>query len=207
MTTDKREKGAQFTKYFGPLLEALRKLGGSGTPDEVVEQIAADLGLSVTLVDRWPQLGGVCLNVGCIPSKALLHMAKVITEADEAAHAGISFGKPTIDIDKLRAWKDGVLGKLTKGLTGLAKQRKVQVVTGRGEFASANAFKPNKADWLDGQWSGFVPPMDDDRRGEGPVDDVRLGDEHHGQSGSVGHRPKWRRRLGGDSRIGLYRGN
>lgn len=107
---------------------------------------AADLGKKVVLVERYPTLGGVCLNVGCIPSKALLHMAKVITEADEAAHAGITFGKPQIDIDKLRAWKDGVLGKLTKGLTGLAKQRKVQVVTGRGEFASANTLRVETAD-------------------------------------------------------------
>ncbi len=107
---------------------------------------AADLGKKVVLIERYPTLGGVCLNVGCIPSKALLHMAKVITEADEASHAGISFGKPVIDIDKLRSWKDGVLGKLTKGLTGLAKQRKVQVITGRGEFASANTIRVETAD-------------------------------------------------------------
>ena len=107
---------------------------------------AADLGKKVVLVERYPTLGGVCLNVGCIPSKALLHMAKVITEADEAAHAGITFGKPKIDLDKLRAWKDGVLGKLTKGLSGLAKQRKVQVITGRGEFASAHTLRVDTAD-------------------------------------------------------------
>ncbi|MBY0268775.1 MAG: dihydrolipoyl dehydrogenase [Burkholderiales bacterium] len=107
---------------------------------------AADLGKKVVLIERYPTLGGVCLNVGCIPSKALLHMAKVITEADEASHAGISFGKPVIDIDKLRTWKDGVLGKLTKGLAGMAKQRKVQVVTGRGEFASANTIRVETAE-------------------------------------------------------------
>ncbi len=107
---------------------------------------AADLGKKVVLVERYPTLGGVCLNVGCIPSKALLHMAKVITEAEEAGHAGISFSKPKIDIDRLRAWKDGVLGKLTKGLSGLAKQRKVQVVTGRGEFASPNTLRVETAD-------------------------------------------------------------
>ena len=107
---------------------------------------AADLGKKVVLIERYPSLGGVCLNVGCIPSKALLHMAKVITEADEAAHAGITFGKPKIEIDKLRAWKDGVLGKLTKGLSGLAKQRKVQVVTGRGEFASPNTIRVETVD-------------------------------------------------------------
>jgi dihydrolipoamide dehydrogenase len=107
---------------------------------------AADLGKKVVLIERYPSLGGVCLNVGCIPSKALLHMAKVITEADEAAHAGITFGKPKIEIDKLRAWKDGVLGKLTKGLSGLAKQRKVQVITGRGEFTSANTIRVETAE-------------------------------------------------------------
>ncbi len=107
---------------------------------------AADLGKKVVLIERYPTLGGVCLNVGCIPSKALLHMAKVITEADEASHAGITFGKPKIDIDKLRTWKDGVLGKLTKGLSGLAKQRKVQVITGRGEFASTNTIKVETAE-------------------------------------------------------------
>jgi dihydrolipoamide dehydrogenase len=107
---------------------------------------AADLGKKVVLIERYPTLGGVCLNVGCIPSKALLHMAKVITEAEEAEHAGISFGKPAIDLDKLRNWKDGVLGKLTKGLSGLAKQRKVQVITGRGEFASPNTVRVETAD-------------------------------------------------------------
>jgi len=107
---------------------------------------AADLGKKVVLIERYPTLGGVCLNVGCIPSKALLHMARVITEAEEAGHAGITFGKPKIDIDKLRAWKDGVLGKLTKGLSGLAKQRKVQVITGRGEFASPNTLRVETAD-------------------------------------------------------------
>ncbi len=107
---------------------------------------AADLGKKVVLIERYPTLGGVCLNVGCIPSKALLHMAKVITEAEEAGHAGITFGKPVIDIDKLRAWKDGVLGKLTKGLTGLAKQRKVQVITGHGEFASNHTIRVETAD-------------------------------------------------------------
>jgi dihydrolipoamide dehydrogenase len=107
---------------------------------------AADLGKKVVLVERYSTLGGVCLNVGCIPSKALLHVAKVITEAEEAAHTGITFGKPTIELDKLRAWKSGVLGKLTKGLAGMAKQRKVTVVTGRGEFATANTLKVETAD-------------------------------------------------------------
>jgi len=95
---------------------------------------AADLGLDVTLVERWPTLGGVCLNVGCIPSKALLHAAKVIEEARSSADFGIDFGKPAIDLDKLRDWKSGVVGKLANGLEGLAKQRKVRVVRGTGKF-------------------------------------------------------------------------
>jgi dihydrolipoamide dehydrogenase len=99
---------------------------------------AADLGLDVVLIERWPQLGGVCLNVGCIPSKALLHAARVIEEADEMAAHGISFGTPTIDIDRLRQWKDGVVGQLTKGLEGLARQRKVGVVRGSATFTSPN---------------------------------------------------------------------
>jgi dihydrolipoamide dehydrogenase len=102
---------------------------------------AADLGKKTVLVERYPTLGGVCLNVGCIPSKALLHVAKVITEADEMSHAGVAFGKPKIDVAKLRAWKSGVVGKLTKGLAGLAKQRKVEVVQGRGEFASPHTLR------------------------------------------------------------------
>ncbi len=106
----------------------------------------ADLGKKTVLVERYPTLGGVCLNVGCIPSKALLHIAKVITEAEDAGHAGISFGKPKIDIAKLRDWKAGVVGKLTRGLAGLAKQRKVQVVQGKGEFASPHAIKVQTAE-------------------------------------------------------------
>mgnify|MGYP002628787181 CR=1 FL=1 len=99
---------------------------------------AADLGLNVVLVERYPSLGGVCLNVGCIPSKALLHTAAVLEEAQALADHGISFGKPKIDLDKLRAFKDGVIGKLTGGLAGMAKARKVTVVTGVGAFVSAN---------------------------------------------------------------------
>lgn len=99
---------------------------------------AADLGQSVVLVERWPSLGGVCLNVGCIPSKALLHAAKVIDESHAMAAHGISFTAPQIDIDKLREWKDGVVKRLTGGLNGLAKQRKVTVVTGEARFVSPN---------------------------------------------------------------------
>ena len=96
---------------------------------------AADLGLNVVLVERYATLGGVCLNVGCIPSKALLHTAAVMEEAQSLADHGISFAKPKIDLDKLRSFKDGVVGKLTGGLAGMAKARKVKVVTGVGGFA------------------------------------------------------------------------
>ena len=99
---------------------------------------AADLGLDTVLVERYPQLGGVCLNVGCIPSKALLHAAAVIDEAAHASDYGIDFGKPKITLDTLRGFKDKVVGQLTKGLAGMSKQRKVRVVTGVGQFVSAN---------------------------------------------------------------------
>lgn len=95
---------------------------------------AADLGMQVTLVERYPTLGGVCLNVGCIPSKALLHSAQVIREADHMTQHGLSFGKPTIDKDKLLGWKDSITTKLTGGLAQMAKQRKVTVITGTGKF-------------------------------------------------------------------------
>jgi dihydrolipoamide dehydrogenase len=95
---------------------------------------AADLGLDVTLVERDPMLGGVCLNVGCIPSKALLHAARVLTEASAIEEAGILFGKPRIDLDRLRQWKDGIVERLSGGLSGLAKARKITVVRGSGRF-------------------------------------------------------------------------
>ncbi|SFW10950.1 dihydrolipoyl dehydrogenase [Nitrosovibrio sp. Nv17] len=107
---------------------------------------AADLGRKVVLIERYPTLGGVCLNVGCIPSKALLHVAKVVTEAEEASRQGIAFGKPDIALDKLRTWKESVVGKLTKGLSGLAKQRKVRVVQGTGRFASPHLIEVETAD-------------------------------------------------------------
>ncbi|HKJ94369.1 MAG TPA: dihydrolipoyl dehydrogenase [Gammaproteobacteria bacterium] len=95
---------------------------------------AADLGLKTILVERYPSLGGVCLNVGCIPSKALLHAAKIIDEAEFFSENGLEFGTPKVDLTKLAAWKDKVVGKLTGGLKGLAKQRKVEVVNGRAAF-------------------------------------------------------------------------
>jgi len=102
---------------------------------------AADLGLKVALIERWPTLGGVCLNVGCIPSKALLHAARVIEEAAEMSAHGVSFGPPVIDAVKLRGWKDKVVARLTGGLTALAKQRKVTVITGTATFESPHALK------------------------------------------------------------------
>ncbi len=111
---------------------------GSGPGGYTAAFRAADLGMEVILIERDETLGGVCLNVGCIPSKALLHAAKVITEAEEMAEHGIQLGKPKVDLKKLRAWKDGVVGKLTGGLSGLAKGRKVKVVRGVGRFTGAN---------------------------------------------------------------------
>lgn len=107
---------------------------------------AADLGKKVVLIERYATLGGVCLNVGCIPSKALLHAAKVITEAEDVKSHGIVFGKPQIDINKLRTWKESVIGKLTKGLKALAKQRKVEVVHGTGKFATPRLIQVETAD-------------------------------------------------------------
>ena len=99
---------------------------------------AADLGMDVVLVERYAQLGGVCLNVGCIPSKALLHAAEVIEEAKHAADYGVSFSEAKIDLAKLRTHKEKVVGTLVSGLTGMAKQRKVRTVTGIGKFISPN---------------------------------------------------------------------
>jgi dihydrolipoamide dehydrogenase len=107
---------------------------------------AADLGLKVALIERWDSLGGVCLNVGCIPSKALLHAAKVIEESHEMSAHGISFGAPDVDIDKLRSWKESVVKKLTGGLNGLAKTRKVEVVRGVGKFAGSRVIEVTAAD-------------------------------------------------------------
>jgi dihydrolipoamide dehydrogenase len=100
---------------------------------------AADLGLKTVLVERYDKLGGVCLNVGCIPSKALLHIARVINEARESAEHGVSFGEPAIDLDALRSWKQSVVDRLTSGLEGLAKQRKVEVVRSTGRFTGPHA--------------------------------------------------------------------
>ena len=114
---------------------------GSGPGGYTAAFRAADLGLRTILVERDPTLGGVCLNVGCIPSKALLHAAKVITDAEEMQAHGLSFARPDIDLDKLRAWKEGVVKRLTGGLSTLAKQRKVQVIEGYGTFAGPHVLQ------------------------------------------------------------------
>ena len=107
---------------------------------------AADLGLDVVLVESRKTLGGVCLNVGCIPSKALLHVAKVIDDAKAMADHGVTFGAPQIDLDKIRSWKDSVIGQLTGGLSGMSKQRKVNVVEGYGKFTGSHTLAVEGAD-------------------------------------------------------------
>ncbi len=119
---------------------------GSGPGGYTAAFRAADLGKKVVLIERYASLGGVCLNVGCIPSKALLHAARVVSEADEMSHFGVKFAKPAIDIEQLRGWKNSIVTRLTKGLGGLAKQRKVEVVTGLGKFTSANMIEVATAD-------------------------------------------------------------
>jgi dihydrolipoamide dehydrogenase len=107
---------------------------GSGPGGYSAAFRAADLGLEVIMVEQYSKLGGVCLNVGCIPSKALLHVAEVINEAKHAEHLGVSFGAVNYDLDKVRAYKDSVVGKLVGGVSGMAKGRKVQIVHGYGSF-------------------------------------------------------------------------
>ena len=101
----------------------------------------ADLGIKVTLVERYPTLGGVCLNVGCIPSKALLHVAQVINEGKESAHIGVNFSHPRLDLDAIRAFKKKTVDKLVGGVGGMAKARKVEVIQGTGTFTDANTLE------------------------------------------------------------------
>lgn len=119
---------------------------GSGPGGYTAAFRAADLGKKVVLIERYPNLGGVCLNVGCIPSKALLHVAKVLDETHEMASQGVSFGKPDVDSTKLVAWKNSVLGKLTGGLKALARQRKVDVLTGTARFSGSHQIIVDNAD-------------------------------------------------------------
>jgi len=120
---------------------------GSGPGGYTAAFRAADLGLKVVLIERYTTIGGVCLNVGCIPSKALLHTAKVITDAEDTASHGVSFNQPKIDLDQLRNWKSNkVVKKLTMGLAQMAKQRDVKVIEGEGKFASSNQITVNLKD-------------------------------------------------------------
>lgn len=119
---------------------------GSGPGGYTAAFRAADLGKQVTLIERYNALGGVCLNVGCIPSKALLHTAQIINEAEEASHLGVTFNKPKIDIDGVRTNKENIVAKLTGGIRALAKARKVNVITGYGKFISNNQIAINGSD-------------------------------------------------------------
>ncbi len=114
---------------------------GSGPGGYTAAFRAADLGLDVVMVERYPSLGGVCLNVGCIPSKALLHVAKVIADAETMGENGVRFDAPQIDLDALRAWKDRVVERLTGGVSGLARSRRVQVLEGEGRFIGPHALE------------------------------------------------------------------
>ena len=118
---------------------------GSGPGGYTSAFRAADLGMKVGLVERYTQLGGVCLNVGCIPSKTLLHVARVISEVRDISDFGVDFGEKHIDLRKLIAKKDSVVSKLTKGLAGLAKQRQVDVLTGKAMFVGSNEAKVDAA--------------------------------------------------------------
>ncbi len=129
-----------------PTIETEVVVLGSGPGGYTAAFRAADLGKKVVLVERYANIGGVCLNVGCIPSKALLHTAEIITEAKTFAQHGVRFGEPEIDLDTLRDYKNGVVGKLTTGLKGLAKQRKVQIVQGYGRFTSAYTLEVEATD-------------------------------------------------------------
>ncbi len=119
---------------------------GGGPGGYAAAFLAADLGMNVTLIDLEKNPGGVCLYRGCIPSKALLHVAKLINEAEEAKKWGVDFGEPKIDIDKLREFKNGVVAKLTGGLGQLSKQRKINYINGRAEFLSSNKLSVSKID-------------------------------------------------------------
>jgi dihydrolipoamide dehydrogenase len=148
---------------------------GAGVGGYTAAFRAADLGLKVTLIERWPMLGGVCLNVGCIPSKALLHAAKVIEDAADMAASGIVFGPPQIDRDRLRGWKNRVVTRLTNGLALLAKQRKVDVIQGEAKFSGPFSLEvqgangPRRVDFKQciiaaGSESARLPGLPDDPR-------------------------------------------
>ena len=119
---------------------------GAGPGGYPAAFLAADSGMDVTLIDQEANPGGVCLYRGCIPSKALLHIAKIMTDAREAAHLGVTFGEPKLDLEKIRAWKESVVQKLTGGLGQLSKQRKINVIRGRARFLDAHTVQVTKSD-------------------------------------------------------------
>jgi dihydrolipoamide dehydrogenase len=145
---------------------------GSGPGGYTAAFRAADLGLDVILIERYEVIGGVCLNVGCIPSKALLHAAKVIDEAEAMAEHGVVFGKPSIDALKLRSWKNEVVGKLTGGLVQLAKARKVRIMHATAKFESANVLRLDNDETIEfekciiaaGSLPVMLPGLPDDPR-------------------------------------------
>ena len=155
------EPTEQTRKMSAPEIAAATKVTGDATHKAQLVVIgagpggytaafrAADLGMDVVLVERWPVLGGVCLNVGCIPSKALLHAAKVVDEAAAMAEHGVVFGEPKIDAEKLRGWKNEVIGKLTGGLSTMAKQRKVRVIEATAKFESPNRLRLDNDETID----------------------------------------------------------
>src|SRR6187549_631568 len=114
---------------------------GAGPGGYAAAFYAADLGMQVTLIDNEKNPGGVCLYRGCIPSKALLHIANVITESHEAKNFGVNFGTPDIDVKKMRSWKEDVVTKLTTGLGGLSKQRKIEYIRGYAKFVSSDSLE------------------------------------------------------------------
>ena len=135
------------SSYQGPVdVDCEMMVLGGGPGGYSAAFRAADLGMQTVLIEKYATLGGVCLNVGCIPSKALLHVAAVIDETSHMAANGVTFAKPEVDLDKLRAYKDGVIKKMTGGLAGMAKARKVNVVQGVGQFLSANHIEVTAAD-------------------------------------------------------------
>ena len=146
---EKSAEKAEVTNVHASDLNCDVAVLGSGPGGYTAAFRAADLGKSVILIERYSTIGGVCLNVGCIPSKALLHTAKVITDAEDTGSHGVTFTKPEIDIEKLRDWKSyKVVKKLTMGLTQMAKQRGVQVIEGQGQFISANQISVTAKDGL-----------------------------------------------------------
>ncbi|MDB9717157.1 dihydrolipoyl dehydrogenase [Methylophilaceae bacterium] len=146
---EKSAEEAEVTNVHASDLNCDVAVLGSGPGGYTAAFRAADLGKSVILIERYSTIGGVCLNVGCIPSKALLHTAKVITDAEDTGSHGVTFTKPEIDIEKLRDWKSNkVVKKLTMGLTQMAKQRGVQVIEGQGQFISANQISVTAKDGL-----------------------------------------------------------